>query len=147
MSQALNPAPPKPAESPSPEGAPSTGHLLLVDDSPTMRLFLRHLLLMLFPAFSISEAEDGKTALRSLTTARVDLIITDLQMPGMDGQSLVQVLRRNPILRKKPILVVSAALDEKTIKDLADLGEGGLACLAKPVDADRLHSTVLRLLA
>jgi two-component system chemotaxis response regulator CheY len=145
MNQALNPAPDKPSDS-APTGSQATAHLLLVDDSPTMRLYLRHMIQKLFPAYSVTEAEDGKTALRCLTTARVDLIITDLQMPGMDGQSLVQVLRRNPILRKKPILVVSAALDQQTRQDLAELGNEGLACLAKPVSPDSLQQAIRTLL-
>jgi two-component system chemotaxis response regulator CheY len=124
----------------------STAALLIVDDSPTMRLYLRHLLQKLFPLCTLLEAEDGKTALRNLSNARIDLIITDLQMPGMDGQSLVQLLRRNPVLRKKPILVVSAALDENVRRDLADLGTDGIACLAKPVDADSLQDSILQLL-
>lgn len=120
--------------------------LLVVDDSPTMRIFLRHHLQTLFPGCHVTEAEDGKTALRSLTTTRVDLIITDLQMPGMDGQSLVQVLRRNPLLRKKPILVVSAALDAQTSQDLLALGEGALGFLGKPVEAAELQRLVALLL-
>jgi two-component system chemotaxis response regulator CheY len=145
VSQTLNPAPNNAGTAGAPGAA--SAHLLLVDDSPTMRLYLRHMIQKLFPTFSITEAEDGKTALRCLTTARVDLIVTDLQMPGMDGQSLVQVLRRNPILRKKPILVVSAALDGQMRQDLAGLGNEGLACLSKPVDADGLQGAILQLLS
>jgi two-component system chemotaxis response regulator CheY len=131
------------------EGGPRalSANLMIVDDSPTMRLFLRHLVQKLFPLCTLLEAEDGKSALRILSNARVDLIVTDLQMPGMDGQSLVQVLRRNSVLRKKPILVVSAALDEGVRKDLAELGSDGLRCLAKPVDADSLQTAIQDLLA
>jgi CheY-like chemotaxis protein len=146
MNQALNPAPGRPEAAGHPLVPEAVAHVLLVDDSPTMRLYLRHSIHQLFPAFSITEAEDGKTALRCLTTARVDLIITDLQMPGMDGQSFVQVLRRNQVLRKKPILVVSAALDAQVRQDLAELGSEGLHCLAKPVDPSALQSAIRELL-
>lgn len=141
MEQALSRTPPA-----SLAAGTKEAQLLLVDDSVTLRLYLRHLLETLFPACLVLEAEDGKTALRHLTTSRVDLIITDLQMPGMDGQSLVQMLRRNPLLKKKPILVVSGALDAAMERDLRALGDGALLCLPKPVAPEALQRAVLSLL-
>lgn len=142
-----SPSAPRVPETTAQSALPKEAQILVVDDSVTMRLYLRHSLQALFPGSHVMEAEDGKTALRSLTTARVDLIITDLQMPGMDGQSLVQVLRRNPLLRRKPILVISGALDAPLERELRALGDGALELLAKPVEAVDLQRAVARLLA
>jgi two-component system chemotaxis response regulator CheY len=111
-----------------------------------MRLFLKKLLSEVLPGCQIAEAQDGMAALRSLGSSRVDLVVTDLQMPGMDGQSLVQSLRRNSVLRKKPILVISAALDEAVQRELASLGPENLACLSKPVSPEALRKALQTLL-
>jgi CheY-like chemotaxis protein len=124
----------------------ANAQILLVEDSETMRLFLKIMLQQLLPNCQINEASDGREALRSLSSTRVDLVVTDLQMPGMDGQSLVHSLRRTSVLRKKPILVISAALDEEVRRELAAFGSEGMAYLNKPFAPKELQDALESLL-
>lgn len=119
--------------------------ILVVDDSATMRLALQRQLESLYPSCLVEQAADGKDALRSLSAARCDLILCDLQMPGMDGQSFVQLLKRNSVLRKKPILIISAQLDDPGLQDLADLSL--IRFLPKPVLPQDLRKSVDALLS
>lgn len=82
--------------------------ILLIEDSDTVRSFLHHALQAALPGATLVEAVEGRAALRELTRCRADLIITDLQMPGMDGRAFLATLRQNPILRHKRVLVLSS---------------------------------------
>jgi two-component system cell cycle response regulator len=117
--------------------------VLAVEDSPTAQVLLRHLLRRLAPACDIFEALDGRSALRALTSRSVDLIVCDLQMPGMDGASFLQMLRRNSLLRSKPVLVVTGAPGEAGPELLAD---PCARVLAKPVDPEALGQALKGLL-
>ena len=129
-----------PLSTPTQPAATSSLRVLVVDDSPTMRLALQRMLESLYPGCKVELADDGKEALRSLSTNRCDLILSDLEMPGMDGQSFVQLLKRNSVLRKKPVLVVSARLDEPALQSLA--AEPLLRFLPKPVHPQGLRDAV-----
>lgn len=115
--------------------------VLLVEDSHTMRIFLSQKLRALLPDVHVLEAEDGKSAMRRLTTESVDLVVTDLRMPGMDGEDLVQTLKGNPLLRRKPILVISAELPVARFEACQ-----GVAYLAKPVDEVAIRAALAGLL-
>src|SRR5258707_613301 len=113
---------------------PNDPTLLLIEDSPTMRSFLRHLFEWRIPQVRVVEAEDGRTALNEMSRCRADLIVTDLQMPGMDGRSFIAKLRGNALLRKKSLLVLSGG-------DMEDLrllykDDSGIRFLAKPAGAE-----------
>jgi DNA-binding NarL/FixJ family response regulator len=83
---------------------------LLIEDSNTIRGGLRQSLTKAYPDAVIREASEGRAAIHELTQGKVDLIITDLQMPGMDGERFLQVLKGNPLLRKKSVLVYSSSI-------------------------------------
>jgi CheY-like chemotaxis protein len=117
--------------------------VLAVEDSPTAQVLLRHQLRVLAPACEIMEALDGRSALKALTSRSVDLIVCDLQMPGMDGASFLQMLRRNSLLRSKPVLVVTATPEEAGPELWAD------ACariLSKPLASGPLSQGMRELL-
>jgi two-component system chemotaxis response regulator CheY len=118
--------------------------ILVVDDSVTMRRFVRMSLEEGLPGARMLEAEDGRTALKVLTGSRVDLIVTDLQMPGMDGHSFVQLLRRNGTLKRKPVMVVTAADDEALLRLVAE--DGYSALIRKPAEPQALVATARRLM-
>ena len=77
-------------------------NILLIEDSPTIRNMLRRILEKSFPGCIIREASEGREALSEMSNKKVDFIITDLQMPGMDGQTFLKMLHHNPLLRNKP---------------------------------------------
>lgn len=86
--------------------------ILVIEDSSTVRLYLKKVLEMAFPLAKVSEADDGRAALQALTRGSFQLIVSDLNMPRMDGRLFIQTIRKNPVLRKKPILLMSTEKPE-----------------------------------
>jgi two-component system chemotaxis response regulator CheY len=133
------------ASAPAAASALGGGSILLVEDSPTVRQFVKAILKDAFPGSDLVEAEDGRSALAAMKNSRVSLIITDLQMPGMDGLSFVQLLRNNPVLKRKPVLVLSGAVSEEAKANLAQLDK--VQVLMKPAKPEALVAAVKALLA
>lgn len=128
-----------------PAASGSAPAFLLVEDSATVRQFVKAVLRQGFPGSEVVEAEDGRAALAAMKSSRVSLIITDLQMPGMDGLSFVQLLRNNAVLKKKPVLVLSGAVTDEARENLSHLDK--VQVLAKPAAPDALVDAVKKLLA
>ena len=118
--------------------------LLMIEDSSTLRVLLRQSLSRLLPGVTIVEAADGRQAIHELTRCRADLVLTDLQMPGVDGRSFLAKLRGNPLLRRKKVVVLSS----DDVRDLRDLyvADDGIRFLAKPSEPAELVRTILELL-
>jgi CheY-like chemotaxis protein len=104
--------------------------VLVIEDSATVRSFLRHLFERELPESKVVEAVDGRSALHEMTQCRADLIVSDLQMPGMDGRSFIATLRSNPLLRKKSVIVLSG----DDVSDMRRLyaSDPGIRFLRKP---------------
>jgi CheY-like chemotaxis protein len=125
--------------------APSTAYnILVVEDSSVVRLYVRRVLENSFTQAQVLEAEDGKKALSAMKTQRIDLIITDLAMEGMDGGSFLQLLKRNAVLAKKPVLVLSGLIPQELRDEFA--GRPDVEFLAKPASATTLVESARRLL-
>lgn len=126
--------------------SPGSGspNFLLVEDSPTVRQFVKSVLLQAFPGAETIEADDGRKALAAMKSSHISLIVTDLQMPGMDGMSFIQLLHNNTILRKKPVIVLSAAVSDETRASLAALPK--VQVLTKPASPESLVAAVTQLL-
>jgi len=116
----------------------------LVDDSPTIRAFVKFSLQAGLPNVEISESQDGREALYTLARRSAKLIICDLNMPGMSGWTFLRILRSNPILAKKPVLVLSSepldALEPQWLNDK------NLRFLRKPASSESIVSTAKHLL-
>lgn len=116
--------------------------VLIVEDTKTL-LTLIQIYLMGF-GLEFVEAKDGRDALDKARAARPDLVITDVCMPGMDGFELTAAIRRDPGLRKVPVVMLT------TLKDDASRQKGSLAgataFLTKPVAVEELRGTVGQLL-
>lgn len=99
------------------EDEPAT-QILIVEDEADQRLRLReHLREM---GFSVHEAENGRQALAILEVQRIDLVLVDLVMPGMDGPTFLQTLRRRPETAHLPVAVITAKqLTEQEVEALA----------------------------
>lgn len=119
-------------------------NILVVEDSTLVRLYVRRVLENGFAQAQILEAADGKSALAALKSQRVDLIVTDLDMEGMGGGSLLHLLKRNAVLAKKPVLVLSGLIPQELRDEFADRSD--VAFLAKPANALELTQTARRLL-
>lgn len=115
--------------------------ILTVDDSPSMRMLLR--MTLCEHGHVVHEAEDGIAALDWLSAhAAPDLIITDINMPRMDGFGLVEAVRRQDALGDLPILVLTTEFsDEKKARARA---AGATGWIVKPFDPDKLASAIRR---
>jgi CheY-like chemotaxis protein len=122
-----------------------TRQFLVIEDSPTLRGILRRALEKEYPGDIVREAGDGKEALAEMTRKKVDMIITDLEMPGMDGHTFLQHLKNNPILSKKPILIYSGKITEELKTMISDLPR--VIILPKPSSPARVLEAVGELLS
>jgi two-component system chemotaxis response regulator CheY len=116
---------------------------LVVEDSPTMRQMVVFALRRI-PSLSCIEAEDGVDALRKLQNDTVDIIVTDINMPMMDGLKLIGMVRKDARHKDVPIIVVTT---EGAIEDRErGLALGADAYLVKPIDASAVVAKVEELL-
>jgi two-component system, chemotaxis family, chemotaxis protein CheY len=115
--------------------------VMIVDDSPTMRQMVRDVLLD--AGYAVVEGKDGKDALGVVGKQPVQLVITDFNMPVMNGISLVKELRSLPEHRFTPILMLTT---EHT-QNRKDEGRaaGATGWIVKPFDPSRLLQIVARL--
>jgi len=121
----------------------STTTFLIVEDSPTMRQLLAFSLRRLKDC-RIIEAVDGVDALKKLATERVDLVITDINMPMMDGLKLVTLIRGDPRTKTLPIVIVTTEGAEEDRK--RGLALGANAYVPKPIQPSVLLKAVASLL-
>jgi two-component system chemotaxis response regulator CheY len=113
---------------------------MTVDDSRTMREMVAFTLTK--AGFAVAEAEDGVKALAALKTTSADVIITDLNMPHMDGVSLIRALRADPKWRATPILMLTTESD--AAKRAEGRSAGATGWIVKPFDPDKLVDVVRR---
>jgi len=114
--------------------------IMAVDDSKTMRDMVAFALCG--AGFTVSLAEDGQKALAALAATKVDLIITDINMPNMDGISLVRNLRADPKHRATPILILTTESDNA--KKAEGKAAGATGWLVKPFSPEKLIELVNR---
>jgi two-component system chemotaxis response regulator CheY len=118
---------------------------LIVEDSPTMRQMIAFSLKRFHNA-QITEAVDGLDALRKLAgPEKFDLILTDINMPVMDGLKLVSLVRQNASLSDIPIIIITTEGAEEDRE--RGLALGANAYIAKPIQSSHLIRTISELLA
>ena len=93
---------------------------------------------------SVTEAEDGVDALRKLAGARFDLIVTDINMPIMDGLKLVKRVRSDPVHKDTPIVIITTEGSQADRQRALQLGAN--AYITKPIQAPQVIATVKELL-
>ena len=108
---------------------------LVVDDFSTMRRIVRNLLKEL-GFLNVDEAEDGAVALSKLTSEHFDFVVTDWNMPNMDGLTLLQQIRANAQLKHLPVLMITAEAKKENIVAAAQAGASGY--IVKPFTAGTL---------
>ena len=116
---------------------------LVVDDFSTMRRIVRNLLKELGHA-SVDEAEDGVAALSKLKRDSFDFVISDWNMPNMDGLQLLQAVRADPALSALPVLMVTAEAKKENI--IAAAQEGASGYIVKPFTAATLDEKITKIL-
>jgi two-component system chemotaxis response regulator CheY len=116
---------------------------LVVDDFSTMRRIIKNFLNDLGYT-NIVEADDGKTALPKLKAGEVDFLITDWNMPGMQGLELLRLVRGDPATKKLPVLMVTAEAKREQIVEAAQAGVNGY--VVKPFTAATLKEKIDKIL-
>jgi len=115
--------------------------VLTVDDSRTMREMVAFTLRQ--AGYDVFEAEHGQAAIAVLKTKPADVIITDLNMPVMDGVALIRALRADPKHRSVPIVMLTTESDAN--KKAEGKSAGATGWLVKPFDPERLIDVVKRI--
>jgi two-component system chemotaxis response regulator CheY len=119
--------------------------VLIVDDSPAMRSFVKRVLeLSGFEMGACLEAGNGSEALDLLNQEWVDVILTDINMPVMNGEEFVQQVHQNEALRNVPILVVSTDRTEDRVRQMMALGAKGY--VKKPFQPEELREKLEQVL-
>lgn len=119
-------------------------NVLVVDDSAVMRtMVVRTLRLSRIPLGEVVEVASGEEALRVVETRWVHLATVDLNMPGMDGEALIQTIRANPEWSSLPIIVISSEVNDKRIERVK---AQGVAFIKKPFAPETLRKTIQSLM-
>jgi two-component system, chemotaxis family, chemotaxis protein CheY len=108
---------------------------LVVDDFSTMRRIVRNLLKELGYS-NVDEAEDGAVGLSKLKSGGYDFVVSDWNMPNMDGLTMLQQIRADPDLKSLPVLMVTAEAKKENIIAAAQAGANGY--VVKPFTAATL---------
>lgn len=116
--------------------------ILVVDDFPTMRRIIRNLLKEL-GFVNVEEAEDGAAGLEKVKDGSFQFVISDWNMPNMDGLSMLQAIRADAALAKTPVLMVTAEAKKENIIAAAQAGANGY--VVKPFTAATLDEKISKI--
>lgn len=125
------------------EDPPVQWKALVVDDSHAMRKSIVYALQRI-SGMVCTEAEDGAAGLKLLTTQKFDIVLTDINMPLLDGLKLVARIRQDEVHREVPVVVITTESAPEDRQRAMNLGAN--AYLIKPVQAPQVLSTVKALL-
>ena len=117
-----------------------TKKILAVDDSKTMREMVSYTLKS--AGYDVIEAEDGQHALNVLNGKQIDAVITDLNMPNMNGFGLIRALRADPGYKYTPILMLTTEADDT--KKAEGKAAGATGWIVKPFDHLKLLEVLNR---
>lgn len=121
---------------------PTKIKFLVVDDFSTMRRIVRNLLKEL-GFTNVDEAEDGVVALGKLQGGGFDFVVSDWNMPNMDGLTLLQTVRNDPSLKNLPFLMITAEAKKENIIAAAQAGASGY--IVKPFTAATLNEKLTKI--
>ena len=119
--------------------APDQLVVLVIEDDPLVCILLQDILHE--EGYQVLLAENGEQAMVILTTARLDLVTLDLNLPGMGGDVVLKELRKQDTTKELPVIVVTAL--ETIPREVQELAQ---AVIQKPFEIDRLLSTIHRFL-
>jgi two-component system chemotaxis response regulator CheY len=123
--------------------ADSPLHALVVEDSPTMRQLISFALRRI-KGLEVAEADDGVDGLKKLSEQQFDILITDINMPVMDGLKLVSLVRKDEMHKDIPIVIITTEGASEDRQRAMSLGAN--AYITKPIQAPQVINCVKRLL-
>lgn len=124
------------------EGGQMTKAVLTVDDSPSIRQMVK--LVLSQAGFEVHEAVDGIDGLEKAKAKPVQMVVTDLNMPRMDGITMVRELRKLPTYKGVPIILLTTESDESFKKQAKDAGATGW--ITKPFKQEQLIAVAQKVL-
>jgi len=101
-------------------------NVLIVDDSSSMRAIVKKIIKV--SGFNVGEflnASDGKEAIKVLANEWVDIVLTDINMPNMNGMELIAEMKKDELLRSIPVVMITTEGSEKKVQEAMDLGASG----------------------
>ncbi|MBW1920702.1 MAG: response regulator, partial [Deltaproteobacteria bacterium] len=101
-------------------------NVLIVDDSSSMRAIIKKIVKI--SGFNVGqcwEAADGKDAMKVLLAEWVDLVLTDISMPNMNGLELLSTMKKDEILKSIPVVMISTEGSDKAVRESEELGASG----------------------
>jgi two-component system chemotaxis response regulator CheY len=111
--------------------------VLIVDDSAAIRKILQRVLIQAeIPLGKVYEAGDGKEALETLEKDQVGLVLSDINMPNMDGLELLKNLKANDALKHVPVVMVTTEGSKTRVLEAVQLGAAGY--VRKPFTAEHI---------
>jgi len=116
--------------------------VLLVDDSTTLLMSMKAILEK--AGYAVETATGGDAALKKLATLKPNILITDLNMPGMDGITLIKEVKKNPAFRFMPALMMTTESQQEKRTEARTAGATGW--LVKPVKPEDLLEVLKKLL-
>ena len=120
-------------------------NIMIVDDSPVMRTFIRKVVALTgLDVGGCYEAGNGEDALRSLGEKWIDLILTDINMPKMNGEEFLRRVEANELFRTIPVIVVSTDSSNSRVQQMLALGARGY--VSKPFLPEELRDEVEKVL-
>ena len=122
---------------------PSDLRFLVVDDFSTMRRIVRGLLKEM-GCNNVEEAEDGAIALQTLKNSRFDFVVSDINMPNMNGFDLLKAIKADDSLKHLPVLMVTAEARKEDIVLAAQSGAAGY--VVKPFTKATLEEKVMKIM-
>ncbi len=121
-------------------------NVLIIDDSPVMRAFMKRVVsLSGVETGTIFEAGNGAAALELLYDQHVDLILTDINMPVMNGEEFMTRLKQDDALQRIPVIVVSTDARSERLEQMLGLGASGY--ITKPFQPEDLRAEIQRVMA
>ncbi len=117
---------------------------ILVVDDDEVNLELAEMIIDAKLGYNVLRASSGRQALEVLTQNKVDLILLDVMMPGLDGMQTLQMIRDNPKTKDIPVILLTAAGDVMTVVKGSKLGIKDY--IKKPFDSDDLVDRILKVI-
>lgn len=112
-------------------------NLLIVDDSASMRQIIKRVITLSgFTTGDIYEAENGLEAFKVLAGKQVDMVLSDIHMPEMDGITLLEKMKNNKALSRVPVVMVTTEARKQLVNKVMDLGAAGY--ITKPFHPEEI---------
>jgi two-component system chemotaxis response regulator CheY len=119
--------------------------VLVVDDSAAIRKILQRVLSQTkLPMGKVLEAGDGVEAIARLKANKIGLVLSEINMPNMDGIELLTQIRANPAWKNIPVVIVTTEGSQQKVLEAVDLGAAGY--VRKPFTADQIKDKLISLL-